>query len=112
MDYISYINRLTESPEWYNAFTGNCTTEIRGHTRPNPDRIKGDWRILANGYIDELMYEKKMVDTSIPFTALKKQSIINQNAMAADQDLNFSKKIRQKSSRHGSGKATIINNWN
>lgn len=36
-----------------------------------------------------------MVDTSIPFTALKKQSIINQNAMAADQDPNFSKKIRQ-----------------
>jgi hypothetical protein len=95
MDYISYINRLTESPEWYNALTGNCTTEIRGHTRPNPDRIKWDWRILANGYIDELMYEKKMVDTSIPFTALKKQSIINQNAMAADQDPDFSKKIRQ-----------------
>jgi hypothetical protein len=95
MDYISYINRLTESPEWYNALTGNCTTEIRGHTRPNPDRITWDWRILANGYIDELMYEKKMVDTSIPFTALKKQSIINQNAMAADQDPDFSKKIRQ-----------------
>jgi hypothetical protein len=43
LDYIHYINRLVEKPEWYNALTGNCTTEIRGHTRPNPDRIKWDF---------------------------------------------------------------------
>ncbi|WP_289022206.1 DUF4105 domain-containing protein [Desulfobacter postgatei] len=95
LDYVNYINRLVDTPEWYNALTGNCTTEIRGHTRPYPNRVKWDWRILANGYGDQLMYEKNMVDTSLPFTELKQNSIINQTAMAADRDPAFSKKIRQ-----------------
>jgi hypothetical protein len=95
LDYIHYINRLVEKPEWYNALTGNCTTEIRGHTRPYPGRVKRDWRLLANGYLDQLMYEKKLVDTSLPFSELKRKSIINPIALAADQDPDFSKKIRQ-----------------
>ena len=41
LDYIGYINRLKNQPEWYNALTGNCTTQIRGHTtalhRKKPD---------------------------------------------------------------------------
>ena len=95
LDYIRYINRLKEKPEWYNALTGNCTTEIRGHTRPYAGKIRWDWRILANGYIDELVYEKGVVDTSMPFKMLKQRSIINEKARAADQDPAFSKIIRQ-----------------
>ncbi len=95
MGYIRYINRLKETPEWYNALTGNCTTEIRGHTWPYAGKIRWDWRILANGYIDELAYEKGVVDTSMPFKTLKQRSIINEKARAADQDPAFSKIIRQ-----------------
>jgi hypothetical protein len=95
MDYIRYINRLKEKPEWYNALTGNCTTEIRGHTRPYAGKVTWDWRILANGYIDELMYEVGVLDTSLAFEALKQRSIINQRAKAANQDPAFSKLIRQ-----------------
>ena len=94
LDYIRYINRLKETPEWYNALTGNCTTEIRGHTRPYAGKVRWDWRILANGYIDELMYELGVVDTTIPFNVLKQRSIINKKAQAADRDPAFSKKIR------------------
>ena len=95
LDYIRYINRLKEKPEWYNALTGNCTTEIRGHTWPYANKIWWDWRILANGYIDELAYEKGVVDTSMPFNDLKQRSIINKKARAADQDPGFSRIIRQ-----------------
>lgn len=95
MGYIRYINRLKEIPEWYNALTGNCTTEIRGHTWPYAGKIWWDWRILANGYIDELAYEKGVVDTSMPFNELKQRSIINEKARAAGQDPAFSKIIRQ-----------------
>jgi hypothetical protein len=42
-----------------------------------------------------MMYEKNRLDTSLPFTELKSRSIINQKAVAADQDPDFSKKIRQ-----------------
>ena len=95
LDYIHYINRLKEKPEWYNALTGNCTTQIRGHTQPYAGKAWWDWRILANGYIDELAYEEGVVDTSLPFKMLKQRSIINEKARAADQDPAFSKIIRQ-----------------
>jgi len=95
LDYIRYINHLKETPEWYNALTGNCTTEIRGHTRPYAGKVRWDWRILANGYIDELAYELGAVDTSLPFRELKARSIINERARAADRDPAFSKRIRQ-----------------
>lgn len=95
LDYIRYINRLKDTPEWYNALTGNCTTEIRGHTRPYARRVSWDWRILANGYIDELIYEKGAMDTSMPFDELKQRSIVNTKARAADRDPDFSRLIRE-----------------
>lgn len=95
LDYIRYINSLKEIPEWYNALTGNCTTEIRGHTRPYAGKVWWDWRLLANGYIDELAYEVGVLDTSLPFQELKQQSIINGRAKAADKDPAFSARIRE-----------------
>lgn len=93
LDYLKTMNRLKEKPEWYNALTGNCTTEIRGHTRPYT-RGSWNWRILANGYIDELLYERGVLDRSLPFKTLKEMSIINLRARAADQDPAFSERIR------------------
>ena len=33
LDYVKSMNALVERPEWYNAFTANCTTTIRQHVR-------------------------------------------------------------------------------
>jgi hypothetical protein len=95
LDYLKYINRLKQIPEWYNALTGNCTTQIRGHTRPYAGKVWWDWRILANGYVDELAYELGVLDHSMSFQELKEQSIINSRAQAADRDPFFSKRIRK-----------------
>ena len=95
LDYLRCINGLKAQPEWYNALTGNCTTEIRGHTRPYAGKVSWDWRILANGYIDEMAYEVGVLDRSLPFEVLKPKSIINAKAVAADQDPAFSKRIRE-----------------
>jgi len=73
LDYFKQINRLVEKPQWYNALTHNCTTTIRGHTRPYTQKHPFDWRLLANGYLDTLLYERKVVDKSLPFAQLKKQ---------------------------------------
>ena len=94
LDYLESINRLKEQPEWYNALFTNCTTQLRGHTRPYFRKVVWDWRLLANGYADELAYEKGTLDTSLPFTELKKRSIINARAREADQDADFSRRIR------------------
>jgi len=94
LSYLREVNRLKESPQWYNALTGNCTTSIRKHTMPYNPNAKLDWRLIVNGYIDEMLYERKVLDTSRPFAELKKLSYINTRAKAADKDPAFSQLIR------------------
>jgi len=94
LDYLREVNSLKEHPQWYNALTDNCTTSIRGHTAPyNPD-ARFDWRIIVNGFIDEMLYERKMIDTSLPFPELKKRSLINEKAKGLDKSPDFSRLIR------------------
>ncbi len=94
LSYVSEINRLKDQPQWYNALTENCTTSIRKHTIPFLPDAKPDWRIIVNGYIDEMLYERKRFDTSLPFAELKKRSYINPKAKVADKDPAFSRLIR------------------
>jgi hypothetical protein len=95
LDYLHHVNRLKDRPEWYNALTSNCTTNIRGHMAPyNPD-AKFDWRIIINGLVDEFVYEQGVLDQSLPFPELKALSHINARGQAADQDPNFSQRIRE-----------------
>ena len=94
MDYLHEVNALKERPEWYNALTDNCTTSMRGHTAPyNPD-ARFDWRIIVNGFLDELLYERRVVDTDLPFQELKKRTLINKGAKGLDKSPDFSRLIR------------------
>jgi hypothetical protein len=94
LSYLREVNRLKEQPQWYNALTENCTTSIRQHTMPYNPNARLDWRLIVNGYIDEMLYERKSIDTSLPFAELKKRSYINPKAKAADKDPEFSRLIR------------------
>jgi hypothetical protein len=94
LDYLRKVNSLKDRPEWYNALTDNCTTSIRSLKAPfNPD-ARLDWRIIVNGFIDEMLYERKAVDTSLPFPELKKRSLINERAKGLDKSPDFSRLIR------------------
>jgi hypothetical protein len=95
LDYMRSINQLKEKPQWYNALLTNCTTQLRAHTRPYFHKVFWNWRLLANGYADELAYEKGTLDTSRPFVELKELSIINTKAKAADNAPDFSLRIRE-----------------
>lgn len=94
MEYVTSLNSLREKPRWYNAITTNCTTSIRSqHSRM--DRAKWDWRMLLNGKGDELMYERGAFRTGgLTFEDLKKRSLINQAARAANDAPDFSTRIR------------------
>jgi hypothetical protein len=94
-DYIETMNALVKEPEFYNALVDNCTTSIRRHVvkiSANPSRV--DWRLLANGYGDRMLYERGSIDTRLPFEELREKSHINAQAKAADGDPDFSQKIR------------------
>jgi len=54
-----------------------------------------DYRILLNGYVDEMLYERGVIDTSRPFPEVRAGSLIDARAQAADQDPAFSRRIRE-----------------
>jgi hypothetical protein len=51
--------------------------------------------MLANGLIDQLMYEHGVIDRSLPFAELKRVSHINTRAQAAADAEDFSERIRE-----------------
>jgi hypothetical protein len=94
LDYLHRLNNLRQRPEWYNALTHNCTTSIRTQ-RAASDQAPWDWRMLANGHGDELLYERGAIATNLPLAELKQRCHINERARAADQAADFSQRIRQ-----------------
>lgn len=95
LDTMERVNSLKRDPEWYNALTHNCTSNLRDRTAPYAPRKKWSWKFILNGYIDGLVYERGALDRSLPFEELKRRSLVNDRAKAADRDPDFSRRIRE-----------------
>jgi hypothetical protein len=95
LEYVERINRLKEQPEFYNTLTTNCTTDVWFLVRALSDRFPLDWRVLLSGHFPAYAYDLGSLDTSLPFEELKAISLINDKAHAADQDPEFSRRIRE-----------------
>jgi hypothetical protein len=108
LDYLVRVNELHARPEWYNALTNNCTTNIAVSIAEARDiSVNHDWRILLNGKLDELLYKHNgIVTDGRPLPALKKQAHINAAARAADKNPDFSKIIRE--GRIGFGDSSAV----
>lgn len=94
LDYLREINSLNEQPEFYNTGTTNCTTNVYRHTKVNPGDHRFSWKILLSGYAAEYVYENGLLDTQLPFAALRRLSHVNPRALEADGAADFSKRIR------------------
>ena len=92
--YLQQVNRLHEQPQWYNALTHNCMTAIQRLAGPFQRRSWWSWKLIVNGYLDELAYSIGAIDRSLPFAELKSRSHINAKARGADRDPRFSLRIR------------------
>jgi hypothetical protein len=95
LDYLESINGLSRQPEWYNALKHNCTTTILLHADKIIKGIPHDWRWLANGYLDELLYKEGAVNRDLPFAELKARSYISPKAKTLPLDGHFSAAIRE-----------------
>jgi hypothetical protein len=62
--------------------------------RAAADRAPWDWRMLVNGYGDELLYERGLIATNLPLPALKERCHINPQAQASTNLEEFSRQIR------------------
>ncbi len=94
LDYLETLNNLTNKPVWYNALTHNCTTTIRQHNAHLGNARALNWRLFANGYLDQLLYQRQMIDTSLPFSELRDVSMVSKRGLAAPE-AEFSSFIRQ-----------------
>ena len=88
------MNAVAEQAKWYNALTHNCTTTIGRHVQHVAPGNPWSWKILVNGYIDELGYSRGQIDTSLPFEELREKSNITERARSAAGDPRFSERIR------------------
>ena len=95
LEYTESMNRLAMVPEFYNAGTGNCTTTIRTNMEHMGVSMPFDWRFLLNGYLNDLLYEKNVIDTSRPLKVVKASSLIDARAKAGDEAPDFSNRIRE-----------------
>jgi hypothetical protein len=94
--YVDYLNRLRDHPEWYNAVTKNCTTALDSQLSADlPTQNPWTFRLLLNGTLDELLYERRrLVTGGLPFPELKQRQHINPFAHTVNQSPDFSALIR------------------
>jgi hypothetical protein len=95
LDSVRTLNDLKKRPRWYNVITNNCTTSYWAQT-PTERRSPLDIRVLINGELDQLMYERgSFLMDDLPFAELREKAFINEAAQAAHEDPEFSKRIRE-----------------
>jgi hypothetical protein len=92
--YLTRINELADRPEFYHLLSNSCTINIIRYANA-AGRVGGyDIRHLLNGLIDGYLYDSGRINTSLPYEELRRRSLINEAAQAADSAPDFSDRIR------------------
>ena len=92
--YLTRINELADQPEFYHLLTNSCTINIVRYANAAGRSGRFDIRHLLNGLIDSYLYHSGRIDTTLPFDELRRRSLINEAAQAADGAADFSQRIR------------------
>ena len=82
--YLERINELADRPEFYHLLSNSCTINIIRYANAAGREGRFDIRHLFNGLIDSYLYHSGRIDTSLPFDELRRRSLINAAAQAAD----------------------------
>jgi hypothetical protein len=92
--YLRRINELADRPEFYHLLTNSCTINIVRYANAAGREGQFNIRHLFNGLIDSYLYHSGRVNTDLPFEELRRRSLINDVAQAADNAPDFSDRIR------------------
>jgi hypothetical protein len=94
MVYLSRINELADSPEFYHLLSNSCTINIIRYANAAGRKGRFDIRHLFNGLIDSYLYHSGRIDTTLPFNELRERSLINNAAKETDPASDFWQRIR------------------
>jgi hypothetical protein len=92
--YLARINELADRPEFYHLLSNSCTINIIRYANAAGRVGRLDIRHVLNGLIDSYLYASGRIDTSLPLDELRRRSLINEAAHAADGAPDFSERIR------------------
>lgn len=92
---IDGVNEIEQKPQFYNTLTENCFTSLAfKFKRVTQPKSFWDYRRLAIGYSDQLLYEDGKIRTVLPFDRAKRYFHINQYVSDQTTAMNYSEKIR------------------
>jgi hypothetical protein len=97
IDMLRQTNIIYKKQQFYNTAIQSCTNTIGDHIlRAVPTRKFSFWkRKMLTGDVDKRMYKEGWLETyGKSFEYLRRDSLINDRAKAADKDPDFSAKIR------------------
>jgi hypothetical protein len=94
MIYLARINELADQPEFYHLLSNSCTINIIRYANAAGREGRLDIRHVFNGLIDQYLFYSGRIDTTLPFAELRRRSLINEAAQAADGAADFSQRIR------------------
>lgn len=95
LETVKAMNAIKDKPRFYNTITANCTTSLVTQAPPEK-RARFDYRILINGQLEELLYERKAVATDgLSFPDLVNKASINPAALKHGVGPGFSERIRE-----------------
>lgn len=93
LDVLRRMNLLKKHSVYYNTLTFNCFTSLIPSLCAAEPGSRWDYRMVMNGYLDRLLWEKGLIEGSqLPFKTLKGISHIN--SYAAKSSGNYSGRIR------------------
>ena len=97
VQYLRWMNETRAHPQWYNALTANCSSNVISYLASN--HIGGltlwDWRNVLIGSGDKMLYDlDDLVTGGLSFPELKRGALINPVARSAGDSPEFSRLIR------------------
>jgi hypothetical protein len=96
IDMLTRASTISETPEFYNTLTNNCTTNIVRHINTlRTDKILWDHRMLFPEDSDELAQELGFIAQDMTIDATREKHLINEKVLLFAGDSEFSKKIRE-----------------
>ena len=94
LEYVKQIQELEKKPRFYNVITANCTTAVSSQIQLERKALP-DWRLLINGKLDEMFAELGLFAVKdMSLTELKERGHVDERALEAQDDPDFSRKIR------------------
>ena len=95
MVIMDRVNSIADKPEFYNTLTQSCLTSLVGDfTKVINPKSKFDFRRIANGYSDEMLFENGWIDSKLSFKETKQLNYINQYIKNDADGKNYSINIR------------------